>query len=181
MVMYSKVKVGGHPLHPMLVAFPVVLYSTTLACFVLYRVTGDLFWFRSAWIANFAGVCSAVVAALPGFIDWAFGVPSGTPAKRTGLQHMGANVAALFVFALNLVLVRRVLDSTQPDVDTFIVLSLLGVLLTGVAGFLGWKLVQTHHVGIDLRPGQERFEPEPHPPIEPDRPVRTGPTHTPAG
>ena len=166
MVMYSKVKVGGHPLHPMLVAFPVVLYTATPVCFVVQRLSGDLFWFRTGWIANCAGVCAALIAALPGFVDWAFGVPRGTPARRTGLLHMSANVGALVVFVVNLLLVRQELDSARPDVTPFIVLSALGVALTVVAGFLGWKLVQTHHVGIDLHPGQERFEPQPSPPIE---------------
>ena len=61
MVMYRKVKVGGHPLHPMLVAFPVVLYTATLVCFVVQRLSGDLFWFRTGWIANCAGVCAALI------------------------------------------------------------------------------------------------------------------------
>jgi uncharacterized membrane protein len=179
--MYSKVKLAGHPLHPMLVAFPVALYTSALACFIACAATGDPFWFRAGWIANFAGVCSAGVAALPGFIDWAFGVPARTPAKRTGFLHMLANLGALGFFAANLVLVRGELGSARPELGVAIPLAAAGVVLTAVAGFLGWKMVQTHHVGVDLSPEQERFEPRPGRPVEPDAPVRAGPTHTPIG
>ena len=176
--MYSKVKIAGHPLHPMLIAFPVALYTVTLIAFAICVARPDAFWFRVGWYANAAAVVSALVAALPGFIDWAFGIPRGTPAKSTGMAHMLLNVTALALFAINLFALRSELGSAAPRVGAMIALPILGMLLTLGAGFLGWKLVQTHHVGVDLTPEQERLEPrasERPSASEGGRPVQGGP------
>ena len=162
--MYSKVKIGRHPVHPMLVSFPVALYTVTLACFVAYAVGASTFWFQVGLYANLAGVVCAVIAAVPGLIDWALGIPSGTRAKATGLVHMLFNVAALLAFALNLVLEWPQRLDPRPPLGAWLILPALGWVLTGAAGFFGWKLVQTHHVGVDLTPDQERLEPRPMPP-----------------
>lgn len=159
--MYAKVKIAGHPLHPMLVGFPVALYTVAFACFLAYALGASPFWFRVAVYANLAGVIMAAVAAVPGLVDWMFGIPSGTPAKATGLMHMAANVAALLVFALNVTMQWGHRHELLPRAGMSVALTGLGVVLTVVAGFLGWKMVQKHHVGIDLTPEQERLEPHP--------------------
>lgn len=174
--MYSKVKIAGHPVHAMLVGLPVTLYIVALACFIGYGCGAGSFWFRAGAYANFAGVVLAAVAAVPGFIDWFFGIPAGTPAKSTGLAHMGLNVAALLVFGLNAVLQWGHRLDAVPPVGLSIVLPIIGVVLTATAGFLGWKLVQRHHVGVDLTPEQERYEPRPLP-----RPERHDPLSRPGG
>jgi uncharacterized membrane protein len=166
--MYSKVKVAGHPLHPMLVGLPVTLYLATLVCFAAAALGADPFWYRVAVYANLAGVVTAAVAAVPGFIDWAFGVPRGTPAKATGLAHMAFNVLALAAFAANLFLTWRHRFDPLPPVGLSVLLPGVGVVLTAAAGFLGWKMVQTHHVGVDLTPEQERLEPPA--PVRPESP-----------
>jgi uncharacterized membrane protein len=170
--MYSKVKIAGHPLHIMLVAFPVAFYTAAFLCFVAYAFGAEPFWFRAGLYANLAGVVTAALAAVPGFIDWAFGVPTGSPAKATGLAHMVCNVAALLLFLLNLLLQWGHRLETLPSVGLTVVLTGIGFALTLVAGFLGWKLVGVHHVGVELTPEQERLEPRLNPRVE-----RTPPTH----
>src|SRR5207302_11435134 len=100
--MFSRIKIFGHPIHPMLVGYPVAMYTATLAGFIVYAVRGDLFWLKLTIAANVVGVGMAVLTALPGFLDWLLGIPTGTPAKRTGLLHMAANVTALALFAVSL-------------------------------------------------------------------------------
>ena len=157
--MYSKVKLAGHPLHPMLVGFPITLYVAALIGYLVSMLGGDPFWFRVAVYANVAGVVMAVVASLPGFVDWAFGIPSGTPAKATGALHMLFNVLTLLAFALDAWLQWDQRAGNQPASALAVTLAALGVAFMLVAGFLGWKLVQTHHVGVDLTLEQERLEP----------------------
>jgi uncharacterized membrane protein len=169
--MYSKVKLAGHPLHPMLVGFPVTLYVVTLVCFVAFGLGADPFWFRVAVYANIAGVVMALIAAIPGFIDWSVGVPTGSPAKTTGMAHMAFNVMALIVFAANAFFHWGQLQGGQPDVSLAVPLSLAGVGLTLIAGFLGWKMVQKHHVGVELTPEQERLEPRANPRSERGAPI----------
>lgn len=161
--MYSKVKLLGHPIHPMLVSYPIAFYTATLVAFVIYAVGGDLFWFKLAVAANVAGVVMAAVAAIPGFIDWAFGIPAGTPAKRHGQIHLGLNVAALVIFLIDAIIHVPQWSSSSPDKTAGIILAVIGVLCTVGAGFFGWIMIQTDHVGVepmneaDLRPaGQPR-------------------------
>lgn len=157
--MYSKVKILGHPLHPMLVVFPVAFYTATLVAFIAYAANENPFWFRLGVVANWAGVVMAAVAALPGFIDWAVGIPSRTPAKKTGLIHMGLNVTALLLFLVNAIVTTDRWDALIPPEGAGIALSAIGMVLTLAAGFFGWSLVQDHHVGVRLSPEQERLEP----------------------
>ncbi len=158
--MYSKMKVMGHPLHPMLIAFPVTFYVTTLGAYIAFAATQNPFWFRVGFVANVAGVLMALVAAIPGFVDWSIGIPKGTMAKETGLKHMLLNLTALAVFTFNALLQSGQWNNPVPDATGAVLLSLIGVSITAAAGYLGWALVQTHHVGVDLTPEQEKLEPK---------------------
>src|SRR5687768_8845355 len=98
--MLSKARIGSHPLHPMLIAIPITTYLGTFAALVAYGVTADPFWFRLALWCNVIGVGSALLAAVPGLIDYLTVVPRGTIARRTGAVHAVANVLALGLFAI---------------------------------------------------------------------------------
>lgn len=65
--MYSKIKVAGHPVHPMLVAFPVACYTGTLAGFAVYAANGHLFWLNLAIALSAIGVAMTIAA---GFLGW---------------------------------------------------------------------------------------------------------------
>jgi uncharacterized membrane protein len=155
--MYSKVKIVGHPIHPMLVAYPIALYTSTLVAYIIYAAHKDPFFFRAAIAANIAGVVMAALTALPGFIDWAVGVPSGSPAKRHGLIHMLLNVGALLIFIINAIIHTGNWKSPSGTASG-VILALIGVLLTVGAGFFGWTMIQNDHVGVELSPEQERLE-----------------------
>ena len=96
--MYSKIKIAGHPVHPMLVAFPVAFYARTLVGFAVYAANGHLFWLNLAIALSVAGTGTAVLAALAGLADWALGIPRDSAARMTGLLHAGLNVTALGLF-----------------------------------------------------------------------------------
>ena len=150
--MYSKVKIFGHPLHVMLVGFPVAFYTAAFVCFICYNSNQDPFWFKVAYVANLAGIIMAALAALPGFIDWLF-IPSATKAKKTGILHMLCNVTALLLFGINMWLINDQWDTPAPAPGYAVMLTGVGFVLTIIAGFLGWTLVQKHHVGVDMTAG----------------------------
>ncbi len=153
--MYSKAKIAGHPVHPMLVAFPIVSYVGALVSFVAYQASGDAFWFRSGAYCSLAGVVTALVAAVPGFIDWYTGIPRNTAPKRDGLLHAAANVTALVLFAVTLALTNGHWDDVpKPSAAIPLVLSFLGIAFTLAAGWLGSRLVYIHGVGVDVAPGE---------------------------
>jgi uncharacterized membrane protein len=125
--------------------------------YIIYAANKDPFFFKAAVAANLAGVVMAAITALPGFIDWAVGIPSGTPAKSHGLTHMLLNVTALLLFVINAILHTG--SWTNPSGEASgIILALLGVLCTVGAGYFGWTMIQTDHVGVELTPEQERLD-----------------------
>ena len=146
--MQSKVRLFGHPVHPMIVPFPIAFYTATLVCSIIYASNGNTFWFHVAFIANCSALVMAAVAVLPGLIDW-LSIPELTDAKTTGLKHMVANVFTLGLFTANAAVTYPKLDDPHPPVQASIMLTGFGFLIMLYAGFKGWKMVQTHHIGID--------------------------------
>jgi uncharacterized membrane protein len=88
--MHSKVTILGHPVHPMLVAYPIAFNTATLVGFVIYGISADLFWLKLTIALNVAAVVMAVVAAVPGFIDWAAGHPERNPGQTHRADPHGA-------------------------------------------------------------------------------------------
>ena len=84
--MESRAKAFGHPIHPMLIVFPLGLLATALGLDVAYAITErQALGIASYW--NIAiGVVAGLLAAVFGLIDW-LGIPAGTRAKRIGLLH----------------------------------------------------------------------------------------------
>ena len=158
--MKSKIKIAGHPIHPMLVAFPIAFYTAAMATYITYMINNDPFWFRVAYIANVAGVLLAIVAAVPGFLDWLMAIPKRSVAKRTGVVHMSLHVFALVCFSLNWWMQSAKWNDIQPEASASVFLSIVGVLSTIAGGIYGWTLVQTHHLGVYLTAEQERLEPD---------------------
>ncbi|HET6611996.1 MAG TPA: DUF2231 domain-containing protein [Kofleriaceae bacterium] len=194
--MYSRAKFLGHPIHPMVVGFPIAFYTATLGALIIYGATGDAFWYRLMLWTNLVGVVMAAVAAIPGLIDWAFGIPRGSRAKTIGLSHMALNVGALALFIINLIIQFARWQGGDPASTALgIILCAVGLGLTLGAGALGWVLVQTHHVGIHPLSEDERVRAraeieqtarlsrEPRPEITPLRPIeqerRPGEDHPP--
>lgn len=152
--MYSKARVAGHPMHPMLVGFPIAFYTATVATLLAYIGTLEAFWYRVAMVSNIAGIVTAVIAAIPGAIDL-LALPRTSRARAAGLKHAGFNLLATGLFAVTAVVVYRtwshrmmvdgeyVFDATIP-----LAMSVVAWVSMVIAGSLGWTLVQTHHLGV---------------------------------
>lgn len=181
--MHSRARIAGHPIHPMLIAFPVAMYVATVVALFVHVGTDDPFWYRVAMWTNFAGIVTAAVAAIPGLIDL-LGLRRGSRARATGIRHAAFNVLALTLFTISAVMLYRNAGGTQDvasgaytfDVTAPLALSILGVLSTLAAGWLGWTLVQTHHVGI--KPSEYGSDVEPDSDVDDlDREPRMPPTY----
>jgi uncharacterized membrane protein len=143
----------------MLIGYPVAFYTGTLAGYAVWAATKDVFWLKLAIALNIAGVGMALVAAMPGFIDWLFAIPRKTAPKRTGMIHALLNVAALGLFGATLGVYVRFWNTPATMTATLaIVLCAVGIGLTILAGFQGWILVQDHHMGVKLTPEQKRLD-----------------------
>ena len=95
----------------------------------------------------------ALLAAIFGLVDLFLGVPREERATRnTGIIHLGLNVATTVLFAgaaFSLYAQWRSADAGELAYGLPLVVGLVGLALMIAAGFFGWKLVQTHHVGIE--------------------------------
>jgi uncharacterized membrane protein len=143
--MESKVKVAGHPLHPMLIAFPLGLLATAVIFDIIWLVSDDPRWTLAAYYMIGAGVIGGLLAAVPGAIDW-YAIPRRTRAKRIGLIHGVGNVLVVALFAMSWVL-RGEQPATPPT--KAIVAGLLGAALALITGWLGGELVDRLGVGVD--------------------------------
>ena len=144
--MESKAKLLGHPIHPMLIVFPLGLLVMSFLFDLIHLATGiaDL-TVASYWMIA-AGVVSGLVAAVFGAIDF-FAIPDGTRAKRVGLWHGGGNVVVVALFAGSWLL-RSGSPGYAPDAIALI-LSALAVAIGAVTGWLGGELVDRLGVGVD--------------------------------
>jgi uncharacterized membrane protein len=144
--MESRIKLVGHPVHPMLIVFPLGLLATAAIFDVFYVVTGDTDLSTFSFWALIAGLVGGLIAAIFGLIDW-LGIPTGTRAKRIGAFHGGGNLVVVALFALSL-LTRWSRPGYLPDLLPMI-LGLVGVGVALVTAWLGGELVFRLRVGVD--------------------------------
>ncbi len=144
--MDSKTKALGHPIHPMLIVFPLGLLTTAVIFDILGLIT-DRYGFAvaSAYIIP-AGVIGGLVAGVFGLIDWR-AIPSGSRAKRIGRLHGIGNGIATLLFAGSW-LFRLAGDTWEPGIWALL-LGFAGVILAGLSAWLGGELVDRLGVGVD--------------------------------
>jgi uncharacterized membrane protein len=148
--MSSPASIKGHPVHPMLIALPMGLWIFALVCDVVRALGGSSAWAIVALYSIAGGIAGALLAALPGFIDFLSINEAGT--KRIAILHMSVNLGAVAVFAVNLWTRFRVAgDSSLP-----LVLSVAGVLLVGLGGWWGGEMVYVK--GMAVEPAEHRAQ-----------------------
>ncbi len=143
--MESRAKLLGHPIHPMLIVFPLGLLATAVIFDILHFVFGGDAWLLAARYMIAAGVIGGLIAAIFGLIDW-LAIPAGTRAKRIGALHGIGNVVVVVLFILSWLLRP---DDGRPPSTLGYVLSFAGVALALVTGWLGGELVDRLGVGVD--------------------------------
>jgi uncharacterized membrane protein len=143
--MESKAKLLGHPIHQMLVVFPLGLLATAVIFDLISLGTGAPQWSTAAFYMIGAGIIGGLIAALFGLIDWV-AIPSGTRAKAIGAWHGIGNVIVVLLFAASFAF--RWNAPERPD-NSALTFSFIGVLLALVTGWLGGELIDRLGVGID--------------------------------
>jgi uncharacterized membrane protein len=143
--MESRVKFLGHPVHQMLIVFPLGLLATAVIFDVIYLAgAGPTMAVVAYWMIA-AGVVGGLVAAPFGWIDW-WAIPRGTRAKQIGLWHGGGNVIVLLFFIASWLMRGDVPEAPEPFA---FVLSFLGAGLALLTGWLGGELVDRLGIGVD--------------------------------
>jgi uncharacterized membrane protein len=143
--MESKAKLLGHPIHPMLIVFPLGLFATAVIFDVIALARNATYLSDAAYWMIAAGLIGGLISAVFGVIDW-LAIPSGTRAKYIGLWHGIGNAVVVLLFAVSWCLRRP-----QPDSPSGIALgcSFIAVMIALLTGWLGGELVDRLGVGVD--------------------------------
>lgn len=141
---HSTARVAKHPIHPMLVPFPIVCFVGTLLTDLAYWRTAEMMWADfSAWLLT-AGLVMGGLAAIAGLIDFL-----GDRLVRThkvAWLHMIGNALAWILSLFNAFVHSR--DAWTSVVPTGLILSALVVVILVFTGWMGWSLVYRHRVGV---------------------------------
>jgi uncharacterized membrane protein len=143
--MDSHAKIAGHAVHPMLVVFPLGLLATSLVFDVVAKAAGATGLALASYYMIPAGVIGGLAAAVFGLVDW-LAIPRASRARWVGAVHGIGNVIVVALFVLSWILRRG--DAAHPG-SISVVLSLIGVLLALVTGWLGGELVERLGIGVD--------------------------------
>lgn len=144
--MESRLKVLGHPVHPMLVTLPVGLLVTAVLFDVIDIAGGPRFLGEVAYWNITVALIAGVLAAAAGAVDLR-AIPSGTRAKRIGVMHALVNTAMLLLFA-GVWVVRMSADQRGAG-GGLLAIEIVAIAGTGLAAWLGGELVDRLGVGVD--------------------------------
>lgn len=147
--MSTRASVHRHPIHPMLIVFPLGLWVFAVVCYLIYLLSSVPVWRTVALYSMGGGIIGAALAAIPGLIDFLTLVKS--PVQTIALSHMISNVVALTIFIIAFALA---VFGSATSVVPFI-LSLFGLLAVATGGWLGGSLVYEHGVGVEQKQPQE--------------------------
>jgi uncharacterized membrane protein len=137
-------RIGRHPIHPMLVPFPIVCFIGVLLTDIVYWRTAVMMWADfSAWLVT-VGVIMGVLAAIAGLID--FLSNPRIRAQPPAWPHLIGNAVALILAIINMLVLTR--DAWTSVVPWGLVLSAVVVLILLVTGWLGGAMVYRHGVGV---------------------------------
>lgn len=140
----STASIAGHPIHPMLIPFPIAFFVATFACDVAFWVTGSAGWFEpTLWLLG-AGLIFAGLAAVAGLID-VLG-DGQIRALSTVWWHAGGNLIAVAVETANIFL--RNSGGSKAVLPTGIILSAVVVCILLFTGWKGWEMVYRGRVGV---------------------------------
>ncbi len=145
--MKSKAHIKGHPLHPILVSFPIAFFTGSL----LFDLSGwftsknDL-WQTGYWL-QITGVGFALIAAIPGAIDYYLVVPPKSTGKKRATQHALINIGTVILFGA----IWFYRSNADASAYLIIILEIAGVVSLSIAGWMGGTLVYRNQIGVDPR------------------------------
>lgn len=139
--MQGKATIAGHPIHPMLVAFPIGFFAGAVISDIITFFGHPDFWPRMSVALILFGIIAALVAALFGFVDY-FTAQMPAPAKKTATTHMILNLLVVAIYIVALIVRWSNLTSTLGYVLTFV-----GLAFLVVSGWYGGHLAYVGLVG----------------------------------
>lgn len=148
--MSSPASIKRHPIHPMLIPLPIGLWVFSLVSDIVFRAGGSPVWNDVAFYTMAGGIAGALLAAVPGFIDY-YAIRE-SPLKRVATWHMSLNLLAVVLFAINLWLRSQ----SPPGAGWPFALSIIGIAVLGVSGWLGGTMVYEYGMAVSTEREESR-------------------------
>lgn len=140
----STARIAMHPIHPMLVPFPIVCFVGTLLTDIAYWKTANVMWGDfSGWLVT-VGVVMGWLAGIVGLVD--FIGSRRIRSTRPAWLHLIGNLLALTLATLNMLVHTH--DAWTAVVPWGLTLSAIVVVILLFTGWWGWSMVYRHHVGV---------------------------------
>jgi uncharacterized membrane protein len=140
----STASIAGHPIHPMLIPFPVAFFVAAFLCDLAYWQSADAIWTTAAmWLIS-AGLIMAVLAAVAGLTD-VLG-EARIRSLNDAWWHAGGNVVVVLIELYNWY--ARYTEGPDAVLPTGLILSLIVVCLLLFTGWKGWEMVYRHRVAV---------------------------------
>lgn len=160
--MAGRASIGGHPIHPMLIPFPIGLLVFSFISDLIFMWNGNPIWKDYvAFYTMLGGIIGAAAAAVPGLIDWATLTDRAT--VRVANWHARVNIITLVIFIANFYLRTSSGAAWIASLPSLpFILSIVGVIGLGIAGWLGGQLVFHHGVAVDAQTPVAPEQPEAH-------------------
>ena len=146
--MRSKASFRGHPIHPALIPFPFAFLYGGFGFDLVGRMAERPGWWTTGGYLGLLGIVAALIAAVPGFVDYFSTVPPQSSGKQRATKHMLVNLGAVILFATAWAL--RGSAGTMPD-TTMLALEGIGLALLTAGGWMGGVLVNRNQIGVDHR------------------------------
>lgn len=146
--MRSAAQIKGHPIHPMLVVFPVAFGAAApIADLAGLLGTWPTLWATGAYLAA-AAVIGGLIAAVPGLIDYLYTIPPDSSGSRRATWHLSVNLIGLALIAVGWAF--RDLGTLRPGAGT-VASEVAGLAVLTLGGWLGGTLVYRNQIGVDHR------------------------------
>lgn len=141
--MKSRAHIQTHPVHPILVSFPIAFFTGTFIFDTIALLAGNSVLWQVGHYLEIAGMATAVIAALPGIIDFRYTVPPDSSASKRAARHGLLNTCVLLIF-----IAAFVIRGNEYNNIWVVAMEAAGTVMLTIAGWMGGTLVHRNQIGV---------------------------------
>src|SRR3954469_12342240 len=135
-----------HPLHPLLVHAPIALFTLSLVLDVVSYLVPMEGFYSGAFYCIVGGVITALLAAIPGFVDFT-SIRRDHPAKKKAIWHMSLNLLMVAIYAVDGWIRYQDLYPLKTPSLPF-ALSIAAFAILSVSGYLGGAMIYEDGIAV---------------------------------